>query len=79
MNQQKKIALVTGASRGIGKEIAVTLSQNGYLVICCGRNQAADNFPSELIWRKVDVSRASQVGELCKYIESNIGVVFFGC
>ncbi|MDE2739025.1 MAG: SDR family NAD(P)-dependent oxidoreductase, partial [Paracoccaceae bacterium] len=38
MNQQKKIALVTGASRGIGKEIAVTLSQNGYLVICCGRN-----------------------------------------
>lgn len=75
MNKQKKIGLVTGASRGIGKEIAVTLSQNGYLVICCGRNQAEDNFPSELIWRKVDVSRASQVGELCKYIELNIGVV----
>ena len=28
-----KVAVVTGASRGIGKSIAVTLAQNGYDVI----------------------------------------------
>ncbi len=33
MDSTKKIALVTGASRGIGKSIATTLAKNGFTVI----------------------------------------------
>ena len=35
-----KVALVTGASRGIGKAIAQALSQEGCAVAICGRNAA---------------------------------------
>lgn len=33
-----KVSIVTGASRGIGREIALTLSQQGATVVLCGRN-----------------------------------------
>jgi len=36
-----KNALVTGASRGIGREVAVELSKKGYLVFLAGRDELA--------------------------------------
>lgn len=38
---EQKVALITGASSGIGKEIAVTLAQNGYAVALGCRNTDA--------------------------------------
>lgn len=47
-DQQKQLALVTGATSGIGKAIVVALSQAGYPVVALGRNQIALNELSTL-------------------------------
>lgn len=40
-NSSKKTALITGASRGLGLELARTLAQKGWQLIITGRNPAA--------------------------------------
>lgn len=42
MGETRKVALITGASRGIGKEIALNLAENGYNVSINYRTKAAE-------------------------------------
>jgi len=46
-----KIALVTGASRGIGRAIAARLASQGALVVAAARGDHADGVASELVAR----------------------------
>jgi NAD(P)-dependent dehydrogenase (short-subunit alcohol dehydrogenase family) len=41
MTETGKVALVTGAGSGIGREVALTLLENGYRVVLAGRRQSA--------------------------------------
>ncbi|MBT5399481.1 SDR family NAD(P)-dependent oxidoreductase, partial [bacterium] len=54
---QNKIAIITGASRGIGKSIALTFARNGAsLVLICLQDEDALNFvkaEAELLGVKV--------------------------
>lgn len=79
--QNNKMVLVTGSSRGIGREVALTLAKDGYdIVLHCNKNTAA----AELVKREIlkngcacdilqfDISNRGQTKEvLDKYICEN--------
>ncbi|KUJ60394.1 hypothetical protein AR687_18295 [Flavobacteriaceae bacterium CRH] len=87
MKNQKlknKIALVTGASKGLGKHIAYTLAEAGATVIINYNNSkdAADLIVSEIIAKgqkaiaiKADVSNEKEVMELYRQIELQAGSI----
>ena len=72
----KKYALVTGATSGIGKEIALKLTQKGFSVIAVGRNQAELTILSEkygMIPKVCDLSNRDECVSLWeKYKEYDI-------
>ncbi len=71
-----KVALVTGAGRGIGKAIALALASAGSKVICVSRSEANCKGVSEEIianggeadFRAVDVSDGAAVKEACEVL-----------
>jgi NADP-dependent 3-hydroxy acid dehydrogenase YdfG len=76
--------LVTGASRGIGAEIALEAARNGYFVIVNYNNskENAENVCMQIsdeggncAMFKADVSDAAQVQAMCDYVTGNYGSV----
>ncbi len=70
-----KVAIVTGSSRGIGREIAHTLSKHGAYVMCCGTQQEATQAVAtyieadtkhETLALQVDVSQSASIQNMVK-------------
>jgi 3-oxoacyl-[acyl-carrier protein] reductase len=79
-----KLALITGGSRGIGKEIALALAKEGNnIAISYGNNSESamevvkeiQSFGVEAIAVKADVSIAEDVKNLIKIIEEGLGTI----
>ena len=78
---QNKIAIVTGASRGVGRELAIYLAKSGYFVILLARNgNLLNSVAQEIIatggnavFYSMDVSNATQVQACIKKIIVDYG------
>ncbi len=81
MNQSKKVALVTGSSRGIGRETAKILAQEGYSVVLHGKNptrlaETADKFKNQgfdILSVAADVTNISEVKSMFDQIIEHFG------
>ena len=73
------LAIVTGASRGIGREIAKTLSKKGYNVIANYNKSEKEAKSLQKEYGvdifKADVSRRSEIREMIKYAEEKYGKI----
>ena len=80
---QHRIALVTGASRGLGKAIALELGSEGVILALIGRDEAklketaleAEQLGTAAHIFAVDVTQEPQVQALAQQIESRFGRV----
>ena len=66
-----KTALVTGASKGIGRQIALTLAQNGYTVIGTYNSTVMAEGTENIIYKKCNVADYADVADLFAYIKDN--------
>lgn len=80
----KKVALITGSSRGIGRAEAITLARDGYAVCvnCVEREDKAQEIVDmlrsngcETMWYKADVSDSTAVKQMVAAIEEKLGAV----
>lgn len=74
-NQQKKVALVTGASSGMGKEIAKQLMTDGYRVYAAARQVDQMNDLAELgvLPVRLDISEPNEIESLASTILGEVG------
>lgn len=77
----KKTALVTGSSRGIGREIALKLAEENYTVIITGRNKddvekttaEIKSLRGEAVSIVADLTIESGLKEALHFVEQNLG------
>jgi len=81
MNEQKKVALITGAGSGIGKHSALALARDGFDIVLAGRRiepleqvaQEIDSLGRQALVVSTDVSDPTSVEVLFAKTQSQLG------
>jgi NAD(P)-dependent dehydrogenase (short-subunit alcohol dehydrogenase family) len=80
MSESRRVAVVTGANRGIGLEVCRQLADAGYIVVLGSRDaargaQAAESLrrPGRVIARTLDVSDDRSVSDAAEWVDSQLG------
>lgn len=83
MNDATRIAVVTGANRGIGLAITRALAGQGFTVVMCARDPAAGTEAHKslaaeglpVVLRKLDITRSEETESLAKWLREQFGHV----
>ncbi|MGH3757366.1 3-oxoacyl-ACP reductase FabG [Actinophytocola sp.] len=84
MTASRRVALVTGGSRGIGRAVVLRLARDGYDVGFCYQSQQdaardlekeAGEFGVRVLSRQADVTDAAAVGRLVTEIQQELGPI----
>ncbi len=70
-----RVALVTGASSGIGKALANFLASSGLKVVACARNVDKIDAMPNIVPYKCDLKNKHEIEDMFKFIESKMGGV----
>ena len=73
MTATRQVALVTGASSGIGKAAAIALAGAGFQVIGTGRNTARVTAPAGVSYLDLDVTSDESVASVVKQVIDRFG------
>ena len=73
MTASGKVALVTGASSGIGRATALALATAGFHVIGTGRNTARDTAPAGVTYLDLDVTSDDSVASVVEQVVDRFG------
>lgn len=83
--EETKIILVTGGSRGIGKEVALKYAENGYNVVInyvsdktdveAIKNELLEKGAHDVLLAKADVTNAEQIEELVQQAIEKFGAI----
>jgi 3-oxoacyl-[acyl-carrier protein] reductase len=76
-------AVITGATKGIGRAIAIKLAQNGYDLAICARTKSEllafarelENMGSKVFCKVADCSDKAQVYDFCDKVTAEFGTV----
>lgn len=80
---QSKIAIVTGASRGIGQAIALEFAAQGANVVIASRKQAAldevasqinAKYPNQVLAKACHIGKTQQIDKLIQFVEKHLGI-----
>ncbi|HGD5269456.1 MAG: 2,3-dihydro-2,3-dihydroxybenzoate dehydrogenase [Peptostreptococcus sp.] len=77
MNKDKKIILVTGAKKGIGKATVKKFSDNNYVVIATDKDFKEEKTINNIHYYKMDVTNRKSIIRVVENVERKIGYINF--